>query len=288
MMTLENFLQSVASVAHGVFAGNLMPLIVWLALLYGAYRFARWVTEEKVEPAFLRFLLILSCIGVMELGVRENSTIHIFLGFALFLGVAQVVYTELMNQYRPYGQVTFADLKPTFTFLGVVAVGASLYMWLAPTKTVAQDNTASKAVEAAKIGASNVAVSAPKPTVTENSSKPVQEDVTGGEYHLEPNTTLVVERMGLSVRNSACSSSEPATYTDNQKVVLAQYDKLKTTDEPIVYCTKGNKSYPWVLVSFQVAGGITVNEGRGGQGWVSLCDTRLQDESVAKHPVCKK
>lgn len=269
-MTLENFLQSVASIAHGVFTGNFVSLIVWLALLYGAYRFARWVTEEKVEPSFLRLLLILSCIGVMELGVRENSTIHIFLGFALFLGVGQVVYTELMNQYRPYGQVTFADLKPTFTFLGVVAVGASLYLWFAPTQTAAQDNTV------------------PKSTSVENPSKPAQKDVTGGEYHLEPNTILVVERMGLSVRNSACSSSEPTTYTDGEKVILSQYDEVKTTDERIAYCTKGKKSYPWVLVSFQVASGVTINEGRGGQGWVSLCDTRPQDDKIAKHPVCKK
>lgn len=280
-MTLEGFFQSISNVAHGVFRGYLIQIIVWSAVLYAAYRFARWLIEENTERQFIRFFYLLVTLAIMEFGVRENSTTHLYLGFALFLGVGQVVYSDLIEQYRPHREVSFSDLKPVFIL--VCALGATV---IASFVSSGNQTSSASVADADRIKISPELQS--KAPEVKSTPKTTPQEPPPPDYRLAPNTVLVVERVGLSVRESACSDSEPATYTDGEKIILSQTDEVKITDEPIAYCTKGIKSYPWALVSFQVASGVRINDGRGGQGWVSLCDTRPQDESVAKHPVCKR
>lgn len=277
-MTLKQFLSGVSNMVHNLFTeGNLFGGILWLVVLYGFYRGGRYLSEEKLKSPVAKMIFLGILLAFMDHGIYDNQVNLFLMASIAFIGAGKGVYDQVVGEYAPSQSLTSDGVKTAF--LVAIASLVFLFVYHAIFQTRAPTDKSSESSDTTTPAAPTL----PKPS---DAPRPVSPSETeqAETVRIPPNTTLTVARQALNVREAPCSNSPQLTYTDGTPIVLAQNDTVKTLDEPLAYCEKGNRRYPWVRVEFAFASGIKImNDARG---WVSLCELNVEKSISEWYRTC--
>lgn len=278
-MTLEQFLSGVSNMVHKLFpTGNFFGGILWLAVLYGLYRAARYLSEEKIESTVGKMIFLGILIAFMDHSVYGNQVNAFTMASIAFIGAGKGVYDQVVGKYAPRRSLTYTGLKKGFLVAIVSLIFLSVYHSFLDTHVPTPKPLENNPVPMA---------GTPTPTPPQSADRPKQVAPSEQEsVRIPPNTVLTVARQALNVREAPCSNSPQITATDGTPIVLVQNDTVKTQDKPLAYCEKSGKKYPWVFVQFPRASGIEITN--GGEGWVSLCELELEEPLQNLKTLCLK